>query len=65
MLSAMKKFLAILVLSLLFINPNAIAGDNKFKSKDIKGFKKIRKNLPKHGEEAINQALRNQRQNPF
>ena len=29
----------------------------------IQEYKKIRKNLPKHGEEAINQAPRNQRQN--
>jgi len=38
----MKKFLVILVLGLLFINPNAIAEEHKFKSKDIKGFNKIR-----------------------
>ena len=29
----------------------------------IQEYKKIRKNLPKHGEEAINQAPRNQRKN--
>ena len=29
----------------------------------IQTYKKIRKNLPKHGEEAINKAPRNQRQN--
>ena len=38
----MKKLLGILVLSLLCFNSNAIAEEHKFKSKDIKGFKKIR-----------------------
>ena len=38
----MKKLLGIVVLGLLCFNSNAIAEDNKFKSKDIKGFKKIR-----------------------
>jgi len=38
----MKKLLGILVLGLLCFNSNAIAEDNKFKSKDIKGFKKKR-----------------------
>ena len=38
----MKKLLGIVVLSLLCFNSNAIAEEHKFKSKDIKGFKKIR-----------------------
>ena len=38
----MKKLLGILVLGLLCFNSNAIAEEHKFKSKDIKGFKKIR-----------------------
>ena len=38
----MKRFLMIVVLGLLCFNSNAIAEEHKFKSKDIKGFKKIR-----------------------
>jgi len=38
----MKKLLGIMVLGLLCFNSNALAEEHKFKSKDIKGFKKIR-----------------------
>ena len=38
----MKKILGILVLGLMWFNSNAIAEEHKFKSKDIKGFNKIR-----------------------
>ena len=38
----MKKAIAIIVFGLLWFNSNAIAEEHKFKSKDIKGFKKIR-----------------------
>ena len=38
----MKKLLGIVVLGLLCFNLNTIAEEHKFKSKDIKGFKKIR-----------------------
>ena len=42
----MKKLLGILVLGLLCFNSNVIAEEHKFKSKDIKGFKKIRISMP-------------------
>ena len=36
----MKKVLAIIIIYLIFFSSSAIAG-KKFKSKDIKGFKKV------------------------
>ena len=40
----MKKFISIIIISLIFFNSNAIA--KKFKSKDIKGFKKVNISMP-------------------
>ena len=42
----MKKLLGILVLGLLCFNSNTIAEEHKFKSKDIKGFKKYTISMP-------------------
>ncbi len=38
----MKKILSIIIIFLLYFSSNSIAESNKFKSKDIKGFKKTR-----------------------
>ena len=51
----MKKLLGIVVLGLLCFNSNAIAEEHKFKSKDIKGFKKIRISMHNKKVNRINQ----------
>lgn len=51
----MKKLLGILVLGLLCFNSNAIAEEHKFKSKDIKGFNKIRISMHNKKVNRINQ----------